>query len=366
MLRHDWSGSCVHTESTFHQLAPYIGKLKSSIAAALVEEYTRPGDVVLDPFVGAGTIALEAAVRDRSVLASDVNPYAVLLTRAKLFAPSDLSSTLDKARNYLRTAERASASVDLRRVPPWVRHFFNPRTLREVIAVRDVLIDRREYFLLGCLLGILHHQRPGFLSYPSSHLVPYLRNNLFPRARYPEMYEYRDVASRLTAKITRAFRRSVIIPSTLSRKCRLADIRNLRVEAKSVDAVISSPPYMNALDYVRDNRLRLWFLGVNQSNPCSESPRNEQAFVSLMRATLFTMRRALRDGGKCILVVGEANRSARGVDAIAITRAMIGAPAFGFREETVLFDKIPDVRRARRTYRSTKRECVIVASAVAT
>ena len=366
MLRHDWSGSCVHTESTFHQLAPYIGKLKSSIAAALVEEYTKPGDVVLDPFVGAGTIALEAATRNRSVLAFDVNPYAVLLTRAKLFAPRDPAAILERARHYLRAVERTSASVDLRRVPAWVRRFFDPRTLREAIAMRDVLIERREYFLLGCLLGILHHQRPGFLSYPSSHLVPYLRNNLYPRAAYPEMYEYRDVASRLTAKIARAFRRSVAIPNTLTRKCRLADIRNLRIAAKSVDAVITSPPYMNALDYVRDNRLRLWFLGVDQRNPCPESPRNEQAFVSLMSATLFTIRRALRDGGKCILVVGEANRSARNLDAIAITRAMINAPATGFREETVLFDRIPDVRRARRNYRSTKRECVIVASAVST
>jgi hypothetical protein len=61
--------------------------------------------------------------------------------------------------------------------------------------------------LLASLLGILHHQRPGFLSYPSSHLVPYLRQLKFPRRKYPELYERRDVLSRLEAKILRTFRR---------------------------------------------------------------------------------------------------------------------------------------------------------------
>jgi hypothetical protein len=273
MLSHDWSGPCLHTESTFHQLAPYIGKLKSSIAAALIQEYTKPGDVVLDPFAGAGTIPLEAAMRGRSVCASDVNPYAMLLTRAKLFPPSDLTEALAAAGKYLQAAEGCAARVDLRRVPCWVRRFFHPQTLREVIAIRDLLVRNREYFLMGCLLGILHHQRPGFLSYPSSHLVPYLRDGLFPRARYPEMYEYRDVRSRLTAKIVRAYRRKALIPFEVDKTCRLTDVRSLRLDEETIDAVITSPPYMNALDYVRDNRLRLWFLGVSPSRPCSESPR---------------------------------------------------------------------------------------------
>src|SRR5258708_20036869 len=49
--------------------------------------------------------------------------------------------------------------------------------------------QRRSTFLLSCLLAILHHQRPGFLSFPSSHAVPYLRLNSFPRELYPEKKE---------------------------------------------------------------------------------------------------------------------------------------------------------------------------------
>ena len=63
-----WKEPCVNTESSLHQLSPYIGKIKSSIAGELIERYSKPGDVVVDPFAGAGTIPLEAATRGRIAL----------------------------------------------------------------------------------------------------------------------------------------------------------------------------------------------------------------------------------------------------------------------------------------------------------
>jgi 23S rRNA G2445 N2-methylase RlmL len=59
----DWTGSAVQSESTFHQLSPYIGKIKSSMAASLVSQFTSEGDLIYDPFSGSGTIALEAWAR---------------------------------------------------------------------------------------------------------------------------------------------------------------------------------------------------------------------------------------------------------------------------------------------------------------
>ena len=61
----DWNGSAVRNESTLHQLSPYIGKLKSSIARSLVSQFTDQGDLIYDPFSGSGTIALEAWASNR-------------------------------------------------------------------------------------------------------------------------------------------------------------------------------------------------------------------------------------------------------------------------------------------------------------
>ena len=58
VLTCDWEGSALKAESTFHQLSPYIGKLKSSMAGSLISQFTDPGDLIYDPFSGSGTVAL--------------------------------------------------------------------------------------------------------------------------------------------------------------------------------------------------------------------------------------------------------------------------------------------------------------------
>src|SRR3989338_7539827 len=80
-----WTGSVLGRESSLHQIAPYIGKMKSSIAGTLVSEFTRKSQTIYDPFCGSGTVALEAWTAGRNVIANDLSPYAATLTRAKLF-----------------------------------------------------------------------------------------------------------------------------------------------------------------------------------------------------------------------------------------------------------------------------------------
>lgn len=92
-----WKTPCTHTECTLHQLSPYIGKLKSRIAADLIRQYSHPGDLVADVFCGSGTIPLEALRLGRRVFAADTNPYAMLLTRAKVTAPVDLAAAQSHA-----------------------------------------------------------------------------------------------------------------------------------------------------------------------------------------------------------------------------------------------------------------------------
>lgn len=79
------SGSTASTEWTLHQVAPYLGRMKTTMARALIEELTSPDDLVVDPFCGSGVVALEAASLGRIVEAGDLNPYAYVITTAKLF-----------------------------------------------------------------------------------------------------------------------------------------------------------------------------------------------------------------------------------------------------------------------------------------
>lgn len=206
-----WKKPCAHVESTLHQLAPYIGKIKSSIAGDLVEQYSKPGDLVVDPFAGAGTIPLEAALRGRHIFAGDISAYARILSQAKLAPPKSLKIALFSAEKALKEAENCPLP-SLHDVPRWVRRFYHPRTLAEAVRFAAVARKPGNEFLMACFLGILHHQRPGFLSYPSSHLVPYLRDKKYPRKSFPEMYGYRELAPRLLAKVRRSYKRFVSPP----------------------------------------------------------------------------------------------------------------------------------------------------------
>jgi len=251
---------------------------------------------------------------------------------------------------------------DLRKVPRWVRKFFHAETLRSALAFRDACVERRDEFLLTCLLGILHHQRPGFLSYPSSHLVPYLRERKFPRRLHREMYEEREVLPRLQAKVQRAFRRS-LQHFLQTRRVLQTDARKFP-RLRNIQAVITSPPYMNELDYFRDNRLRLWF--IDRSLPTGMELKNrgrKAAYCALMRTVCGRLASGIKVGGYFILVVGDTTRGSRHtVRTSRLTRNLFAnEPGLRtFRLEASCHDRLPDIRRSRRECRGTKGETVLI------
>ena len=300
----DWRASCANSESSIHQLSPYIGKLKSSIASDLIDKYSEPGNLVVDPFCGSGTIPVEAVRKGRRVWAADINPYSQVLTRGKLSAPS-FEDALHQLERCIKAAS-AEPREDCRRIPAWVRSFFHTETLREAVAFARVCKRRNNYFLLSCLLGILHHQRPGFLSYPSSHLVPYLRDKKYPRDQYPELYGFRPIAPRLKAKVERAYKRPFETCDSFEWLFRRGSVGNLTFP-DSFDALISSPPYMNALDYVRDNRLRLWFTKPESLE--SKESLDASSFRRLISCLGRKIESGLRSDGMCVLVVGRKGQT---------------------------------------------------------
>lgn len=353
-----WTISALGTESTLHQLSPYIGKLKSRIASGLISLYTAKGETVFDPFCGSGVVPIEALIAGRHAIANDLSSYAAVLTKGKMFMPSSEQEAIKAAEAAITRCDFGSANLPPV-APSWVRGFFHPRTLRETRLLANDLRQHREWFLLSCLLGILHHQRPGFLSYPSSHLVPYLRDKKYPKNLYPEMYRYRDIESRLLAKIHRAYRRASFVFDGLNRQFYRRDATKL-VLPQSVDAIITSPPYMNALDYGRDNRLRLWFLGKKAASSLdSKNPNSAASFAEMMRSFATISALNLKPGGRCVLVVGEVTKGSRRVHTgKLVSEAFLATHEFDLADQ--MNDYIPDVRRSRRRTSCTKREWVLV------
>ncbi len=354
-----WRDPCANTECTLHQLSPYIGKIKSSIAADLIERYSQPGDLVVDPFAGSGTIPFEAATRGRRALGADISPYARILAQAKLAPPPSLDAALALAEAVLAKSEQLPRP-DLREVPSWVRRFYHPKTLIEALRFAEICRRPGNEFLMACFLGILHHQRPGFLSYPSSHLVPYLRTGKYPKSDFPEMYAYRSLKPRLLAKVRRSYLRFAMPQQRAVRPFYQTPVERLALP-RQFGALITSPPYMNALDYGRDNRLRLWFIDPNPGEPVDNGvTRRRQAFVTAMTSLARKTERGLRPNGFCVYIVGEAIKRTFDGHPSEVVVSLMTQHAPSLRLKTAFTDTIPDVRRCRHECGGVKREHFLV------
>jgi len=165
----------------------------------------------------------------------------------------------------------------------------------------------------------------------------------------------------MVAKITRTFRRP---PEVLSPRREVLQIDARRFpRVRQIQAIVTSPPYMNELDYLRDNRLRLWFIERRLPNgiECATYKR-EEAFRLLISDVCGRLGPQVKKRGYIVLVLGEVTRGGQKADPATIVREVFEKHEelrqFALTKELV--DAIPDIRRSRRECRGTKVETVMI------
>ena len=117
---------------------------------------------------------------------------------------------------------------------------------------------------------------------------------------------------------------------------------------------------MNALDYGRDNRLRLWFLNDERMDSMDRKLRDLRGFTKAIKALARQLTNKVKKGGHCVFVVGD--RTKRQDDRYP-SRELIeifAAQAPVFQLHHTIYDAIPDVRRSRRKSGAVKEENILV------
>jgi len=347
-------------KSSFHSLSPYIGKIRPALSKHLIDKYAEKEEVICDPFCGSGSVLLEGWIKGYNVIGSDLNPYAYTLSNGKLNPFSTLDIAEKRLAGYINEVEELTRSITISIIPKWVKVFFHKKTLKELYAWVTVLKKRKEWFLLSCLLGILHHQRPGFLSFPSSHGAPYLRSKKFPREQFPEMYEYKNVYNRLLKKVKRAYRDIPELDYTLNRKVCLGDSSKITLSRKRIATIITSPPYMKSLTYARDNRLRLWFLGVEDWKELDKtiSP-TPNTFLDTIKKCFVKWDKLQIENDKCIMIIGDIPIKYSS-DKIPLHEAIYDIAKSNYRLITAYKDPIPEGKKMVKGNEKIKREIILV------
>ena len=303
-----WADSEEHQAHSIHDAVPYPDGSHPDLAAHFIRKFSKKGQVVLDPFCGSGTTALEAALAGRIAYACDTSPLAARITAAKL-CPSDITEVTLR----LQTANlKRPFNTDLYREK--FASFYDVNTFREISNVRSFLteqFDATARFIQVMMNGILHGHTAGFLSvysFPQISLSTREQESLNVKRR--QTPDYRAVIPRLLRKSASVLRDG--IPSILENvqsksQVKIADGRNLSFcSNESVDLLLTTPPIPGERELVNDFWLRYWFsqLPYPESAPTFSSS-DLSGWLDFMNEVLLEGARVVRPGGRAVLDLRE-------------------------------------------------------------
>jgi site-specific DNA-methyltransferase (adenine-specific) len=382
---------------SLHPMCSYLASFPAALTHAFIARYTRPGDVVLDPFSGRGTTPLQACAEGRIGVGNDLNPFAHLLTASKV-QPATRGAAVTRL-----TALRLAWAADAERwlalaaavvedpagggpepVPDEVVLAFHPTTFAQLLFLRDALSldDRTDRFLAAAVTGILHGKSASYLS----ELMP----NTFSMApRYVREFArrtafaspQRDVFDGLAAKLDRLYRQPLPPAEGIAL---LGDARDVAPRARAAlraagrpdraRLVVTSPPYLRVVKYGYYNWLRTWFLGFDAAAIDAEldDAHHREPYLRFLREVLAGLRPVLADDAVVVLVIGdvETDRGRRIHGGVGLAERVFeqAADPEGYRLAGVALDDVAAVRKMTKLWgdeagRATKTDRLLVLGA---
>jgi site-specific DNA-methyltransferase (adenine-specific) len=315
---------------SLHPMCSYLASFPAALAHAFIARYSRPGDVVFDPFSGRGTAPLQATAEGRIGVGNDLNPFAHLLTAAKLDPPTAANARTRATALRLAWVSGAGRWLELARsiqaspaeggpepVPAEVAIAFHERTFAQLLFLRGALdLDARtDRFLAAALAGVLHGKTPSYLStlMPNTFsMAPRYVRDFAARTDFqaPE----RDAFDRLDAKLTRLYRDQLPRAAGVAL---LGDARDAGTRAgralrerglpDRVRLVVTSPPYLRVVKYGYYNWLRAWLLGFDSKaiDASLDDAHRRAPYLEFLRTVLHDLRPLLTDDGIAVLIVGD-------------------------------------------------------------
>ncbi|WP_428484102.1 site-specific DNA-methyltransferase [Rhodopila sp.] len=284
----------------------YRACFKPQLPGFFIEHLTAPGARVYDPFSGRGTTALQAALMRRAPAANDINPLSAMLCAPRLEPPA-----LAAVRERLAGIDFSRTTTDP--IQADLLAFYHPETLRQITALRLWLLqhadplDRVDAWIRMVAINRLTGHSPGFFSVytlppnqavsaASQRKINEKRDQTPPRRDVPAIILKKTVAL-LADGPPDPHPPAVLMTGPAERTPALADA--------SVDLLITSPPFLNVVDYQGDNWLRCWFAGIDPARVGIDRHAGIAAWQAFVRRAFQEFARVVRPGGFVAFEVGE-------------------------------------------------------------
>jgi hypothetical protein len=307
--------------SSLHEVS-YRACFKPQLPRFFIERLTIPGDLVYDPFMGRGTTPLEASLLDRVPCGCDANPLSLLLLRPRLTPPT------------LRQVADRLAEIDLRAgedFPEDLLVFYHPETLRQITALRGYLRRRRragqadkvdEWIAMVATNRLTGHSNGFFSVYtmPPNQAVS-AKSQRKINERRGQTPPARDVPKIILKKSKQLLGDVAAGPPRRASEAILVNRQashTPEIPSGSVQLVVTSPPFLNVVDYAGDNWLRCWFAEIDPKTVRLTLVPKLDDWAAAMTEVFREIRRVLKAGGHVAFEVGEVHAGMTKLDETVI------------------------------------------------
>ena len=288
---------------SIHEIS-YRACYKPQLPAYFIQKFCKSESVVYDPFMGRGTTLIEAQLHGHKAIGNDINPLSLVLTSPRLNPPT----LLDIEDRLTEIDISYDAEID-----PDLLVFFHADTLCEIYGWRTYFqqkqLDAVDAWLQMVACSRLTGHSTGFFSVFT--LPPNLAASITSQRKINEkrnqIPEYRNTKELILRKAKQLLRHD--IPAYYRRDdaallTESAD-ETPQIVDESVDLVITSPPFLDTVDYQQDNWLRMWFCDIEIDVGKIWQLKSLDDWVARMTDVFVELYRILKPTGRIAFEVGE-------------------------------------------------------------
>jgi len=293
-----------------HALHPYLGKFIPQLVEVLLERYVPRGGAVLDPFAGSGTTLVQALESGRDAAGADIAAFNVLLMRVKT-ADYNLFRLEHEIRDVLARFP-AGPPPENENHSQYLRRWYAPRALRELLGFRELIADAEHRDLLSVVLARAARsarRTPHFdLDFPR-------KPQIGPYWCHKHRRECRPVeeAERFLRRYSLDTLARVKVFARARGRGRGAEV--LHGDARTLDfgrrfdGVVTSPPYPGLIDYHEQHRYAYELLGLPDLGELELGRGTSRAALAAysegIAAVLANAAAQLRRGASVLVVVSD-------------------------------------------------------------
>ena len=256
--------------NSIHEIS-YRACFKAELPRFFIELFSKKNDVIYDPFAGRGTTLIEAALNQRNFICNDINPLSKIFIEPRLNIPN--IKNLEERLYSIKTDSKLKADIDL-------SMFFHKKTLQEILSIKNYLYKKKKqnkediidkWIRLLATNRLTGHSKGFFSVYtlpPNQATNPKRQKKInLKRNQKPE---YRDTKKLILKKshsllkdldtITKKNLRKILLNGVFLKKnaANTNEIKN-----NYVQLTVTSPPFLDTVDYISDNWLRFWFNNID-------------------------------------------------------------------------------------------------------